>query len=233
VTPTPAPVAAASPPADVVSGEVLPAQSKDVASTRPGLRDFRDRPAHAAELLALTAVSRYGPAAAANVRWLRELYPDASGEGVARAASHRFVRQARTRGALAGLGGPIAVMLDAGALNALHAELILNIAAAHGKDPTAPERAAELLYLQGVHDSAADAGAAVRAAVEPLGAGAAAVDPTRLGRPLARTLTFGVLRVGAQRLLRMVPGAGALVGAVANARATSDVVTRALRFYRS
>jgi hypothetical protein len=88
---------------------------------------------------------------------LRDSYPSASRRGDRPAAAHRFVRQARNRGAVAGLAGPLAVLLDAGALQALHAELILNIAAAHGKDPTAPERAAELLYLLGVHDTAADA----------------------------------------------------------------------------
>jgi hypothetical protein len=199
--------------------------------TAPSLRDFRDRPMHAAELLALAAVAHYGPGAATNIGWLREQYPNAAGEGIARAAAHRFVRQARTRGAVAGLAGPVAVLLDAGTLHALHADLILHVAAAHGRDPSAPERAAELLYLLGVHDSAAEASTAVSSAIEPT-AGATG-DPTRLGRPLARTLTLGVLRVGVRRMLRLIPGAGALIGAVANARATEEMVTRALRFYRS
>jgi EcsC protein family len=226
---------------EVLSGEILPAQPKAVQpaqpaepATLPSLRDFRNRPMHAAELLALAAVAHYGPAAAQKVAWLREQYPSAAAEGIARAAAHRFVRQARTRGAVAGLAGPLAVLLDAGALHALHAELILNIAAAHGKDPTAPERAAELLYLLGVHDTAADADTAVRSAIRPgdVEPAARAGDPAKLGRPLARTLTLGVLRVGARRVLRLIPGAGALIGAIANARATDEMVTRALRHYR-
>jgi hypothetical protein len=223
----------------VLSGEILPAQPKAVQpavaaepAALPSLRDFRNRPMHAAELLALAAVAHYGPAAASNVAWLRESYPNAPAEGIARAAAHRFVRQARTRGAVAGLAGPLAVLLDAGALHALHAELILNVAAAFGRDPTAPERAAELLFLQGVHDTAADADTAVRSAIEPADPAARAGDPSRLGRPLARTLTLSVLRVGARRVLRLIPGAGALIGAVANARATDEMVTRALRYYR-
>jgi hypothetical protein len=187
---------------------------------------------HAAELLALAAVAHYGPSAATNVGWLRESYPNAAADGIARAAAHRFVRQARTRGAVAGLAGPLAVLLDAGALQALHAELILNIAAAYGRDPTAPERAAELLFLLGVHDTAADASTAVRSAIEPAEPTQRAGDPARLGRPLARTLTLGVLRVGARRVLRLIPGAGALIGAIANARATDEMVSRALRYYR-
>jgi hypothetical protein len=225
----------------VLSGEILPAQPKAVQPAEPAepaalpsLRDFRDRPMHAAELLALAAVAHYGPVAARNVAWLRDQYPSAAGEGIARAAAHRFVRQARTRGAVAGLAGPLAVLLDAGALHALHAELILHIAAAHGKDPTAPERAAELLYLQGVHDTAAEADTAVQSAIRPGGEvePARGGDPARLGRPLARPLSLSVLRIGASRVLRLIPGAGALIGAIANARATDEMVTRALRYYR-
>jgi hypothetical protein len=163
---------------------------------------------------------------------LRDSYPSASAQGIARAAATGFVRQARNRGAVAGLAGPLAVLLDAGALHALHAELILNIAAAHGQDPTAPERAAELLYLLGVHDTAADATTAVRSAIEPAQPGAASGDPSRLSRPLARTLTLSVLRVSARRVFRLIPGAGAFIGAIANARATDEMVTRALRYYR-
>lgn len=238
-TPPPVEVEPVAPVATVVSGEVLPAQpvrshrsNSDLVTTTPSLRDFRDRPMHAAEFLALAAVAHYGPGAATNIGWLREQYPNAAGEGIARAAAHRFVRQSRRRGAMAGLAGPVAVLLDAGTLHALHADLILHVAAAYGRDPSAPERAAELLFLLGVHDTAAEASTAVSSAIEPAAEGATG-DPTRLGRPLARTLTVGVLRVGARRVLRLIPGAGALIGAVANARATEEMVTRALRFYRS
>jgi hypothetical protein len=185
----------------------------------------------AAELLALTAVARYSAGAASHVSWLRESYPNATQEGIARVAAHRFVRQSRNRGAVAGLAGPVAVLIDAGTLHALHAELILHVAAAFGLDPTAPERAAELLFLQGVHDSPTEAREAVRAAVEPH-AGGSIGDPTRLSRPLVRTLMLGALRVGARRAMRLVPGAGAVIGAIANARATEEVAMRALRFYR-
>jgi hypothetical protein len=37
---------------------------------------------------------------------------------------------------------------------------------------------------------------------------------------------LGILRVGARRVLRLIPGAGAFVGAIANARATDEMVTR-------
>jgi hypothetical protein len=219
----------------VLSGELLPAHDAAVqpAATVPSLRALRERPMHAAEFLAMAAVAHYGPPAASSINWLRNSYPNASPEGIARVAAHRFVRQARNRGAIAGLAGPMAVVVDVASLQALHAELILHIAAAHGLDPTAPERAAELLYLQGVHESADEAHAAVEATITPAKEAATLVDPTRLSRPIARTLGLGVLRVGARRVMQMVPGAGAVIGAIANARATSDLANRALRFYRT
>jgi hypothetical protein len=143
---------------------------------------------------------------------------------------------------VSGLAGPFAVLVDVGTLHALHAELILHVAAAFGHDPTAPERAAELLYLQGLHDSTDEADAAVHAALAsddaasddpPGGADEPTGSPVRLGRPLARSLTTGALRVGARRVLRLVPGAGAVIGAIANARATDEVAARAVRFYRN
>jgi hypothetical protein len=127
----------------------------------------------------------------------------------------------------------MAVLVDAATLQALHAELILHLAAAHGLDPTAPERAAELLYLQGVHESADEAQSAVEATIMAAKDAATRVDPTRLSRPLGKTLGLGVLRVGARRVMQMVPGAGAVIGAIANARATSDLANRALHFYRT
>src|SRR4029453_4768416 len=104
--PSKAPAEAAPPtelrPAAVLSGEVLPAQPKrvttsnnDLATTTPSLRDFRDRPMLAAGFLALAGGAPYGPPAATNIDWLREEYPSGSTEGIARAAAHRFVRQAR------------------------------------------------------------------------------------------------------------------------------------------
>ncbi|WP_203905730.1 EcsC family protein [Virgisporangium aliadipatigenens] len=221
----------------VVTGEIVHTEGSPAA---PSLRDFALRPGHAVELLALTAVARYGEAARSNVTWLRDTYPNAAAEGIARVAAHRYVRQARNRGAVSGLAGPVAVLLDSGALNALHAELILHIAAAFGLDPTAPERAAEILYLQRVHDDLTDAKAAVHAATRTatgpgteLAAWLTGPDPVRLSKPLARVLGFGLLRVGARRLLGLVPGAGAFIGAIANARATDELAGRALRFYRT
>jgi hypothetical protein len=207
---------------------VLPAYP---TATAPSLRTFVDHPDHTAELLALTAVARYGPAARTNVSWLRDTYPNATAEGVSRVAMHRYIRLARNRGVVSGLVGPVAVLIDASTLGVLHAQLILNIAAAHGLDPAAPERAAELLYLQEVHDDVGTARAALETATDPERE-PTMPDPARYARPLVRTVGLGALRVGARRLVQFIPGAGAVIGALANARATEEVANRALRFYR-
>jgi hypothetical protein len=228
-----------------VSGELTPAGT---AAVVPSWQEFKDKPGYTAELLAQAAVARFGGPARANVTWLRDTYPNATSDGLARVAVQRFVRQARNSGFVAGLAGPLAVLADAGALNITHVRLILHVAAAYGMDPGSPERAAEILVLQGIHPDVAAARAMLQAADsegDPRNgnhstqgstverhAGKVS-DPSRLATPLARTIGMAAVRIGVRRALRVVPGAGALVGAAANVRSTEAVADRAIRYYRS
>jgi uncharacterized protein (DUF697 family) len=106
---------------------------------------LRADPGQARELLARAAVERYGPEADRYTRWIRGTYPGAAADDrVAQAAARRFTAQAR-RGVLAGI-----VAREAGeatALAWLQARMVLHIAAAYRHDPTAAERAGELLAL--------------------------------------------------------------------------------------
>lgn len=224
----------------VLSGEILPnglafgthlagPGLKDLGV--PGLKDLTSRPEQIPELLALAAVAHYGAQARANAAWLRETYPNAAAEGIARVATHRFTRHSRNRGIVTGLIGPVAVLVDVGTLDVLHAELILNIAAAFGFDPRSPERAAELLMIQGVYDSVEEARTALAEIARPAEERTGGLG--RLNRPFARAVRASVLRLGARRLLSLVPGVGAVIGAITNTNATQDVATRALRFYRT
>jgi uncharacterized protein (DUF697 family) len=228
-----------------VSGELIPASTTAVV---PSWQEFKEKPGYAAELLAQAAVARFGGPARANVTWLRDTYPNATPDGLARVAVQRFVRQARNSGFVTGLAGPLAVLADAGALNIIHARLILHIAAAYGMDPGSPERAAEILVLQGIHSDVTAARATLQAADgegDPHNGNhsaqgstverhsGAAPDPRRLATPLARTIGMAAVRIGVRRALRVVPGAGALVGAAANVRSTEAVAERAIRYYRS
>jgi EcsC protein family len=229
----------------VVTGEVVRAAATAVV---PSWQEFKAKPGYAGELLALAAVARFADPIRANLTWLRDTYPNATSDGLARVAVQRFVRQARNSGFAAGLLGPLAVLADVTALHIVHTRLILHIAAAYGLDPSDPERATELLVLQGVHPTMKAARASLQAAQA-----LAFPTPTRtttstvelagprngappmsdgLSKPLLRTVGAAAVRIGVRRVLRTIPGAGALVGAAANVRSTEAVARRAIRFYR-
>jgi hypothetical protein len=188
---------------------------------------FLQRPAHAAELLALAAVARHGLAAGSAIAGLRATYPDATPAGLTRIATQRLVRQARNSGVVSGLAGTFAVLADTVGLYSRQAELVLQIAAAHGHDPQVPDRAADLLVLLGVH---ADLPAARQALVDATNDDGDD-SPVRLTRPAGRALAAGAVRLGVKRLFRFVPGIGALVGAVTNVRLTQELAVRAARYY--
>jgi hypothetical protein len=110
-----------------------------------GLWDqLRAEPRRTPELLARAAVEWFGPEADRYTRWVRSTYPTASDDRIAQAAARRFTAQAR-RGVLARVVAREAG--EAATLTLLQVRMVLHIAAAYRHDPTAPERAAELLNL--------------------------------------------------------------------------------------
>jgi hypothetical protein len=176
----------------------------------------------------LAAVEHLGPEARSYANWLRDTYPNATPDGLARLATRRFVRQARNRGAAAGMSGPLALLVEAGGLGWLHARLVLHLAAAYGLDPTSPARAAELLVLQQVHGSIDTAEAAIEAATT-----AVTEAPRRL-ISVGRAVGAGALRAGVARAAsKFVPGGAAIVGALTGARSTERLAVRAIRYYRA
>ncbi|MEH0975117.1 hypothetical protein V6U77_28715, partial [Micromonospora sp. CPCC 205546] len=148
-----------------------------------------EHPAFAPELLALAAVEAVGPRARDWAQRLREAYPDAGADGLARLATRRFVRQAAAGGATAALAGLFAPVAELAAVLWAQANLVLHLAAAYGRDPAHPDRAVELLVLTRVHpdaESARAALAAARSAEAPEAAGwpRAAEAAWRLAAPL-------------------------------------------------
>ncbi|GAA1807801.1 EcsC family protein [Planosporangium flavigriseum] len=194
---------------------------------------IKTNPGYATELLALAAVSHLGPLAQADLAWLRDTYPTATTQGLVRIATSRSVRQARTQGAVAGLLGPVAVLAETGALLWTQARLVLDLAAVYGRDPADPERAAELLTLQGVHPDLTSAREALAAARKVAVNGAGASD---------RQIIFALVRLAgralgrmalARRAARLVPGAGAVLTGLLDGRATEQLAVRATKFYRT
>ncbi|AEB47825.1 hypothetical protein [Micromonospora maris] len=193
-----------------------------------------DHPGFAPELLALTAVEVLGPRAAQWARRLRETYPEASADGLARLAGQRFVRQATVGGAGAALAGAFAPVVELAVVLWSQASLVLHLAAAYGRDPAHPDRAAELLVLTLVHpdlEAARSALAAARAADGPgEEPGPRAVEAAwRLAAPLtAQAGGWLVLRLAS----RLIPGAAPLAAAVTTSTATQRLTARALTAYR-
>jgi hypothetical protein len=91
------------------------------------------------EWLAHVAVEHFGDQADRYVRWLRDTYPNATPDGLARAAVERLAR----RGWFTALAGPVGLA----ALLSAEAALVLHVAAAYGQDPRDPARVPELLAL--------------------------------------------------------------------------------------
>lgn len=118
----------------------------------PGLWEkLKNDPQYAPENLALEAVTRLGPQARNWVIRTRGQLPGISPDALATIATKRFVNRARLSGAVSGITGLPGAVVDVGVLAWTQAAMVLHIAAAYDVDPTDPERAAELLVLQGVH----------------------------------------------------------------------------------
>jgi len=113
------------------------------------------------------------------------------------------VRVAAVRGAVAGLVGPFAVLVDTAAELWIGAQLVLHIAAAYGRDPSDHERVGELIDIL-------DARNALKLA----------------GKGLAR-------RSAARRASRLIPGGGAVLAAVLNGRDVEVLAAKAARYFRN
>jgi hypothetical protein len=187
-------------------------------------------PARAPEYIALAAADHFGPEAE---QWVRIAGPGHSPKKLARIAYRKHVRLARLEGGVLGLGGIFTAAPDIVALLWIQSRMIFYIAAAHGYDPRHPMRPAELLALQGVYRTPAEA----RRALDGVGKhlAQAVVERAISGRPMDR-LHRRLVRYLAQRLARhyggkLIPIIGAPLGAMQNAGSTKDLGRLALRYY--
>lgn len=188
-------------------------------------------PGHSPELLALAAVQTLGPQAQEWAVRMREAYPNASPDGIARLASQQFVRFGTVSSVFAAVAGSYAPLTLLGAAGLAHAELSLHVAAAYGWDPADPARAVDLLLLTRVHPTREDAEAALAAAREHSPDSAGLTDAAwRLGRMVAvHAGGWTVLRV----INRFLPGASLLTAVLTSRAAARTVAARANLFYRT
>ncbi|WFE22527.1 hypothetical protein O7621_04040 [Solwaraspora sp. WMMD937] len=218
----PAPDPAGTPPPDPVPGGTL--------------RHLLARPAYAPELLALAAVERIGPAARDWAARLRDDYPAASDDALARLAARRFTRLAGAGAAVATAGGLLGPALELVTLGWTQAAVTLHVAAAYRHDPTDRDRAAELLALTGMQPDVAAARAALDAAGRPRADDAEDPALRLLGGAQRFTEAVSRLADGGWALLRLparfLPGGRALVAWSGDTLLLERLAARASAHYR-
>ena len=191
---------------------------------------IRAEPDRLPEYVALSAADRFGPQAE---RWVQIAGPGHTPEQLARVAYKKHVRLARLEGAALGLGGVTTAAADLVALLWLQSRMVFYIAAAYGFEPRHPMRPAELLALQEVYPTAAEA----REALDGVGkhlAQAVAERAMLSGRD--ERLHMRLARYAAKRLARryagrLIPLVGAPIGSIQNAGATKELGRRAIAYY--
>lgn len=201
-------------------------------SLPPGLLDaLRADPVHAPETLALMAVERVGPEAAAWVAQTRARFPGIGPGDLATMARARFVRLSRYSGAAGGALGLPGSLADTVVTAWTQARMIVHLAAAHGLDPTDRERAAEILYFTGVHKamSVAERAIAVAAGKERL-SGLRTGASTTVALAIAGSKLLG-RRLVRRALTRFIPGVSIPLGWWGNGRSTAHLADRAVRVY--
>lgn len=195
-------------------------------------------PQYAPEHLALEAVARMGPAAQVWAQQARLRHPDRPSAVLAQRAVARFVNLARLSGAVSGVAGLPGAVADMGVLAWTQASMVLHIAAAYGVDPTDPERATDLLVLQGIHKYAAGARTALEVAAGrervtaliPRGTTSPVRACVQLGLKLAQ---MAGVRAAKRLFAKAVPGAAVILGTLANSSATKDLAKRATDQYQT
>ncbi len=139
----------------------------------------------------------------------------------------------RSEGGALGIGGAITAAPDLVALLWIQSRMVFFIAASYGFDPAHPMRPAELLVLHEIYPTAEEARAALDGVGTPLPL--QMVDAT-LSRNADQALRdrlfrFAYQQAGKRLVLKAIPLLSSPLSAGQNARATSDLGHRAIRYY--
>jgi hypothetical protein len=194
-------------------------------------------PEYAPEHLALEAVTRLGPKMAAELTKLKGQNPGAPPDALANMIIYRYVNQSRLSGAVGGAVPVAGALLDVGVLAWTQARMVLMLAANYGADPAHPDRAVDLLVLQGIHKYTQTARTAL--AVARGREGVDALLPSerpemrkvlmRLGLKLAQ---MAGVRAVKKMAAKVIPGLAIILGGVTNGNATRALGGRAIAVYR-
>jgi hypothetical protein len=191
---------------------------------------LRADPLRAPEHVALAASEYHAPAAATWADRRKRVY-GTDPKTLAQMARRRHVNLASVEGAATGVGGFITLIPDLVGLAWIQSRLVFFVAAAYGFDPRDPMRPAELLVLNGLYATPAEA----RAALDGLGV---TVAEAWVGGKLSRdeAMAFKLARSvgkssGKKLAGRMIPGFAIAFNSVANRRDTNALAKRAIKFY--
>jgi hypothetical protein len=187
-------------------------------------------PERAPEHIALAASERFGPQAE---EWVRTAGAGHTPEELAKVAYKKHVRLARVEGGLLGVGGVLTAAPDVVALIWIQSRMVFYIAAAYGYDPRHPMRPAELLALQGVYPSPAEAREALDGMGKPMAQAMVekALSSRTTDRLHRRLVKYLARRMARRYAGRLIPFIGAPIGAIQNGNATSEVGRLALSYY--
>ncbi|UWZ59981.1 EcsC family protein [Dactylosporangium aurantiacum] len=219
------------------AGQVPPSPDGVDDGPPPGLwAKMRADPEYAPEHLAIEAVTRIGPKMVIELQKLRAMNPGAPADALASMVVYRYTNHARLSGAVSGAVGLAGAVLDVGVLAWTQAKMVLLIAVIYGRDPSDPERATELLVLQGVHKYTDTARAALQVARGRQGIETLLPSKRppvnqmlmRLGLKLAQ---MAGIRAAKRIFAKLVPGAAIILGSFANAGATKNLAKKAIELY--
>ena len=209
--------------------EALPDQPVEAPPDKLWAR-IRAEPERAPEHIAVAAAARFEEPAR---RWAELMLPGHEPTEAARVARRKHVHMSRLGGAVTGVGGAITAPADIVSLLWVQSRMVFFVAASYGFDPGDPMRPAELLALQDVYSTAAEA----RAGLDGMGTPIASAMVDRTLRSAGdeqialRLVKYAGRKVAKRAALRVVPLIASPIGAVQNARATAELGDRALRYY--
>ena len=210
-------------------------------------RALRADPSRAAEVAVLYSLPLLSPHVARWSRRRRQRHPGTPADAVARHLVWRAAGVARRGGIVTGSSFYVGMVPAMAMIYCEQLALVLRIAAVYGRDPLSPERAAEILVVQGRYRTVAEAALALRA----VGQGGSRQEgmasetrtvatvlrqlPSLIGvtvRRLSNRSAFDAVLGAAEVASFVFPVVSIPVWALSNARATRRLGRAAADFYR-